>query len=197
MHRILVVGAANVCRSPYAAILLGHLLAREGREWIVSSAGTDAVPGAPLCAHAHERLYSEGVPHEALGHLARPLLLQDVEDAELILTTAAEQRAKVALLSPRSTARTFTLLEAVRLSTAVRVPVGGPPPDLRSLVDGLQAARPLTAIPPHKRSARRVPHSTAAVDLPDLHLAAGDHRATLGRVHDLVQQITALVSSAD
>jgi protein-tyrosine-phosphatase len=194
MSRILVVGAANVCRSPYSAILLGHLLEREGGDWTVSSAGTEAVPGSALCAQAHERLYAEGIPHEALAHAARPLAVGDVEGADLILTATAEQRARVAILSPRATARTFTLLEALRLSTAVRVPVGAGRRQLRELVQELQAARPLTAIAQRRRP-QRGKQSTAAVDIPDLHLRPGDHRAALARVHEAVLQITGLVSS--
>src|SRR3954447_9203384 len=145
MPVILFVGTANFCRSAYAEILLTHLLKEQSADnWSVRSAGTSPVLGQPLCAEASERLFASGIPAQELRRGARALTTTLLEDADVVLTATSEQRAEVAMLRPRAAARTFTLLEAVRLSELAPVRIGA---DSRvaDLVDDLQAARPLAA----------------------------------------------------
>ncbi|WP_210509035.1 hypothetical protein [Naasia sp. SYSU D00057] len=193
-----MVCTRNVCRSPYAAILLQSALSsRTTAEWGVWSAGTGSVAGQRICPLAAERLVEAGLGDQAFAHHSRPLDSADVEAADLVLVASAEHRAEVARLSPRATARTFTLAEAVRLGSVVRMPVGAP--RLPDLVHDLQAARPLLASGRMERHGRHRPPSvsTAAIDIVDGHvMSAAEHRATLRRVRDSVEQIAGLLAAA-
>ncbi len=188
MPEILLVGTANMCRSAYAEILLTHLLnGTDGGEWLVRSAGTDAAPGQPICPEASSRLFDAGVPAGSLPHSARLLDAGKIDRADLVLTATAEQRAAVALLQPRAATRTFTLLEAVRLSRLVPVHTWGAP-RLSDLVEDLQASRPLAAGAPRRGAKHWRRRSPATIDIPAGH-GRGEHRASLQPVHQSVAQI--------
>jgi protein-tyrosine-phosphatase len=195
MARILIVGTSNVCRSAYAGILLGERLhTRSSLSWTVSSAGTAAAAGLPICALVGERLGEDGVWEEAVGHHSRPLERAAVESADLVLTATAAHRAEVALLVPRASVRTFTLLEAVRLGALLPVSVGAGRTPISDLVAELQGARPRLGATPIERHARWRRFSTAAIDLPDAHdRSANDHRTSLARTQEAVDRIADLL----
>jgi len=118
---VLFVCTANVCRSPLAEHLMRHEMGSRlgGRfedRWVVRSAGTHAMIGAPIHGLAREALLERGVavPETA----ARQLTPSMIERADLVLTSTRAQRAMVAQLLPAAVRRTFTLRQFARLSLA-------------------------------------------------------------------------------
>lgn len=149
--RILTVCTANVCRSALAAEVLRQWGASQHLTGVISveSAGTDAFPGAPMCA---EGASVAGVRGD--GHAARELTAGLLADADLILTADRTHRAAAARLLPSCRPRLFTLRQAATLAATLaetlaagHLPEGAPPlPDgdperLRWLVAELDAAR--------------------------------------------------------
>ncbi|WP_209324188.1 hypothetical protein [Brevibacterium renqingii] len=117
--RILVVGSTDTCRSPLAARLLQHELDdRAPREFVVSSAGTQAVAGRPvavevleLAARRHIRLH---------GCVASELDEAAVVEADLILVMDRAVRREVVNLVPQVLRITFTLREFARVLPTIR-----------------------------------------------------------------------------
>ncbi len=81
--RVLAVCTGNICRSPFAERYLRRLAAVGGVELRASSAGTHACPGTRATPEARLAASEFGVDLD--GHRARSLLLQDLEDASLVL----------------------------------------------------------------------------------------------------------------
>lgn len=82
---ILFVCTGNLCRSPMAAALMRHLLARDAarRDWRVLSAGLWAEEGEPASAGAIAAMAERGI--DITDHSSRRLTRQMVEEADLIL----------------------------------------------------------------------------------------------------------------
>lgn len=112
--RILTVCTGNICRSPVSEILLQSGLDElHPEKFSVSSAGTHALVGQamqPLSAAIVQR--NGGV---AGGFSARQLTPTMVREADLVLTMAAEHRARVLQLEPAALRRTFTIREFGRM----------------------------------------------------------------------------------
>ena len=111
--RLLFVCTGNLCRSPFAERRTLELLRGADAAVHVGSAGTRAVVGAPM----HEdsvRVLSE-FGGSAVGHRARQLTRELVDEADLVLTMGARHRTATLERSPVSLRKTFTLLEAVGL----------------------------------------------------------------------------------
>ena len=77
--RLLTVCTGNICRSPYAAVLL-----REGLDWArpgafeVTSAGTHALVGRPMDEGSAVRLQAKGLADDAFrARLITPRLLAE------------------------------------------------------------------------------------------------------------------------
>jgi protein-tyrosine phosphatase len=114
-RRMLVVCTANLCRSPVAEALLARRLAEvvdiDGREWIVSSAGTGGYggPADPDTAAAAATLGLEmkwRAPHQ--------LTKADLDAADLVVTMSREHLQFIVVSDPSAWSRTFTLRELVR-----------------------------------------------------------------------------------
>ena len=108
--RLLTVCTGNICRSPYAAVLL-----REGLEWArpgafeVTSAGTHALVGRPMDEDSAARLLAKGLADDAFrARLITPRLL--AEQAAVLLM-ATEHKEPVLDEAPAVHRRTFTIRE--------------------------------------------------------------------------------------
>ena len=118
--RLLFVCTGNLCRSPFAerraAALLGAGPApRPAVE--LASAGTRAVVGAAMDPDSARVLAEFGGTAE--GHRAQRLTPELVLGADIVLAMTGGHRTAVLELSPRSLAKTFTLLEAAALVESV------------------------------------------------------------------------------
>lgn len=199
--RILVVCTANVCRSPLAAALVAAALERADVAGVeVSSAGTSAIPGAPLCHEAQLCAGGLDLDRSRLAyHQARQLTADQVSRADLVLAADRSSRAAVARLLPRANAPYFTLREAAQLSRQVVLPpdrelLGGPDERLSSFVQALHGVRGLTEQPRMERlrSRSRPWRSTVAHshDVPDAHQThPGLHHAVVEVVGTASRQL--------
>ncbi|MGB8022416.1 MAG: hypothetical protein WCF04_14385 [Candidatus Nanopelagicales bacterium] len=110
--RVLYVCTANICRSPSAQGLMCDALATvpEVRGVQIRSAGTTAIDGMPGCHLA------PGLEGRAHGHRSQPLTPDLVRWANLILTAGRDHRSVVVTIDPSARRRTFTMLQAGRIS---------------------------------------------------------------------------------
>ena len=142
MTDVLVLCAANMCRSPMAAALLTRdletrgLAVREvpapGPGVTVRSAGllVDGEPPAPLATSA---MADRGLDISA--HLSRVVRAADLAAAGLVLAMARAQLRAAVVLAPAGWPRAFTLKELVRRGEQI-----GPRPPGLSLADWLALA---------------------------------------------------------
>ncbi len=108
--RLLTVCTGNICRSPYAAVLL-----REGLSWArpgafeVTSAGTHALVGRPMEEGSAVRLQAKGLADDAFrARLITPRLLAE---QAAVLVMASEHKEPVLDEAPSVHRRTFTIRE--------------------------------------------------------------------------------------
>jgi protein-tyrosine phosphatase len=125
--RVLFVCTANICRSPIAEQLMRHdLEIRLGKPsaegWVVESAGTHAIVGAPIHESARRALAERGVVAPETS--ARQVLPEDIQSSHLILTSTRTQRTAVATALPSAVRRVFTLRQFARLCAAGRRETG-------------------------------------------------------------------------
>lgn len=106
--RLLLVCTANECRSAFAV----STFSGEGvaADWVMASAGTEAVPGTAACV---ETGLADG-SHQSQG-VARDLVLA----ADLVLAMERMHRTRVAEVAPAGRSRAFTLVEAARFAEIV------------------------------------------------------------------------------
>ena len=133
---VLHVCMGNICRSPMAERLL-HQAARErvgdkvDELLLTQSAGTGGWhAGDPMNPPAARELRRRGA--DDARFLARRLLAEHVDAADLVLTATAEQVEFVLGLRPDAAARTFVIGEFGRLLASVDVaalPPAAPDPD--------------------------------------------------------------------
>lgn len=112
--RILTVCTGNICRSPYAELLLARDLesVRPGA-FEVSSAGVGALVGHPVDPGSARHLARQGIAHDQFrARQVSPAMLQDVD---LVLGMAVPHRQAVLREAPRLLRRTFTIKELARL----------------------------------------------------------------------------------
>jgi protein-tyrosine phosphatase len=102
----------------------------------VGSAGTIAIDGAPAMPESIEAARERGV--DIREHAARLLTPTLIDNADLVVTMAAEHRDAVGRLVPGSAPRTFTLKELTRVLEATRP---GPEERLDARVGEAAAAR--------------------------------------------------------
>jgi protein-tyrosine-phosphatase len=105
LRLFLFVCGGNTCRSPMAAAIARVEAA--GRSLEILSAGTSAVPGAPMTAQARVALRSLGVP--AGRHRTTPLTRDMVERAEAVYCMTRGQRQAVLALVPEAAGKTACL----------------------------------------------------------------------------------------
>jgi len=119
--RVLHVCTGNICRSPMAEHLMRRMLddawPDSAAGFVVESAGTWGHAGSPMEPHALSTLARHGIDGDAFR--ARELTAEHVVAADLVLAASREHRAASVVLYPRAAARTFTLREFARLTSAV------------------------------------------------------------------------------
>jgi protein-tyrosine phosphatase len=199
---LLVVCAANVCRSPLAEYLLGRALSSlpefEGHSSSSAGAGVDAVNGVAICERVAEHIGASGADF-ARAHRTRVLDAGHVRSASLILTASKVERSAVARLDPSARARTFTVREAAALMNGS---AALPPADARASVFERFAAAAnarrgliVPAVPIRSRRPARWlfgRDSSDPLDVPDGHTRSRrEHLATIADVADAVEGIVA------
>lgn len=123
--RLLFVCTGNICRSPFAEILMRHLLvgrlgARGAEAFDISSAGVQAVVGAPMHPDSRFELAPWGL-HEAGadGFAGRQVRSAMVAASDLVLGASPRHRSAIVERTPVALRITFTLREFARLGAAV------------------------------------------------------------------------------
>lgn len=112
---VLVLCAANVCRSPLAELILKRELS--GRDDIrIVSAGTKVRAPSEICELVAARDGSGAWLAEAQSHRARPVTVDLLRGASLILVADREVRSEVVRSAPEVRDRVFTLREAAFLA---------------------------------------------------------------------------------
>lgn len=148
MPSVVVVCTANVCRSPLAARTLARALDGSALGAVeVTSAGTRALEGQPMCVVSAEDL-DDGDGAYAAEHRARQLTGDLVREADLVLTMEREQRSEAVRAAPGSQAKVFTLREAEALLGVLAERDGEPPANLKALAGALHSVRGLAPLAP-------------------------------------------------
>ena len=118
---LLVLCAANVCRSPLMEYVLTEPGGASSTEpsWKTISRGTEATRARHLCAQVTD-MVSATEYGTTFAEEHRPTLLEPdtLDGFDLIVTASRAERAIVARLRPELRSRTFTVKEAVRLGRA-------------------------------------------------------------------------------
>ena len=181
---IVVVCAANVCRSPLAAVMLQHSLPslRWRYGFRVLDCGEHAVPGVPACPSMLRWAQRQHLPTDELArHRATPLDGALLDVADLVLTVDRHTRSAVHRAYPSAAERTYTLHEAAALAEgAIDRSVG-----IDHFVQELNATRGLLGLPgsttvrPAAMPWRRL--ELHEHDLPDAHRQPGVTHALVRR----------------
>lgn len=115
--RILLVCAANICRSPAAEVLMSAAwtasMARESIGLEFDSAGAVAMPGMLRCP-----VSAELVGREFAGN-SRDIPVDILEEYGLILTMERVHRGPIVSANPGIRSRVFTLVEAAQLAAFI------------------------------------------------------------------------------
>lgn len=117
--RIVTVCTGNVCRSPYAQLLLQHRLdeVRPGA-FEVESLGTGALVDAPIDAGSARHLEAKGIAFDTFR--GRQISERGLEGVNLALPLTVEHRKAVLSHAPRLLKRCFTVKEIARLIDAAQ-----------------------------------------------------------------------------
>ncbi|WP_460772493.1 arsenate reductase/protein-tyrosine-phosphatase family protein [Microbacterium sp. GXF7504] len=114
MLEILTVCTGNVCRSPFAEVVLQAELP----QMKVHSAGTRALVDAPMEPDAGQLARQYGIADEAIAaHHARWLNESHLVSPDLVLAMSREHRREIVELSPAKLRSTFTAREFARLAS--------------------------------------------------------------------------------
>jgi protein-tyrosine phosphatase len=114
MLEILTACTGNVCRSPFAEVLLQAELP----QLTVRSAGVRALIDAPMEPDAARLARRYGIPEEPLAaHRGRWLKESHLVTPDLVLAMTREHRRDIVELAPAKVRATFTVREFARLSS--------------------------------------------------------------------------------
>ncbi|MGQ9553179.1 MAG: arsenate reductase/protein-tyrosine-phosphatase family protein [Anaerolineae bacterium] len=138
MKRVLIVCKGNTCRSPMAVALLADLLRRRGHASLVQvrSAGIWATEGQPATADAQKAMCERGL--DVSGHKAHLLNLEDIRQADLLITMERSIDEAIRIEAPESIGKVYTLGDLADDPRDVEDPVGGTLADYRHTVEILQ-----------------------------------------------------------
>lgn len=181
---LLLVCAANVCRSPLAAFLLGRAMPSVS----VVSVGVTARGGDLLCRFTQQHIGAlPGGEEFTRTHRATRLDPESIAEADLILTASPAERSAVAVMDPGARARAFTLVEAAYSARSLAPSAEGL--SLAALAGLMHAQRGLVDLPQGRRRHRLSPlRSTYGISIPDAHI--GDTR----RHEDVYRTVSEAVS---
>lgn len=145
---LLVVDGSDVCRAPIVTYTLRQRLAEASRlvGVVVEDRGAEAEAGRTMCEGAATRLGFTGPAIAFYGaHRSTPLSVDDVRDADLVLTAERAQRSAIVRMVPGTQASVFTWKEALVLASVLvdrrRAGSISAPADLPSLARALHGAR--------------------------------------------------------
>ncbi|PQZ49797.1 MULTISPECIES: hypothetical protein [unclassified Microbacterium] len=113
-EKILVVCAANVCRSPLAELALRRALGADS-PLSVRSAGVRANQDDPICTLVASLHDDEDWQAQSRAHRARPVTVDLIEQSSIVLTASRDIRGELVRLAPRSRDWMFTIKEAAHL----------------------------------------------------------------------------------
>ena len=185
MGMLLVVDGSGVCRAPIVAFTLERRLAAVDAE--VRTRGLEAEPGLPMCDGAATRLGFTGPAIAFFGtHRSARLTLDDVRDADLVLTAERAHRSAVVRMLPGTQASVFTWKEAAVLADVLverrRIGLTSRPDDLAGLARALHGVR--GTVPLVEPPTRTGPfHWRKAVEVDPLSIGSGhDGRAEHARI---------------
>lgn len=195
---VLVVCAANVCRSPLGALHLGERLRGTALETVrTASAGVRALEGACICGLATRSIDE---PARAGAHRARQLTPPMVREADLVLTMDLDQRGAASRAAPGEQHTIFTLREAAALAEAMTAD-GVAPQTLAELAQRLHALRGSVRVVPPAAPPRRLARLRRPVAVDDGHSIADGHTLqpeaharTIRAVRDTVDRFAAAVT---
>lgn len=195
---ILVVCAANVCRSPMAAFALRRRFAEVPEMWrtAVASAGVRVVGTLPACPEVAG--FEPGPEWQRLveGHRSRQLPESELRRAALVLAASRDVRSAVVAIAPEQRARVFTLREAVWLGRGY-VPDAQPAGHaaveaFQRHIDGMRGLRPP---PEHRRRALWGRSAEHPLDIRDGHASRGAaHREVLRSAFGAALEIADLIA---
>lgn len=177
---ILVVCAANICRSPLAELILRQTL--KGVSGIdVASAGTSARDWRGICPEVEDFRDTESWSALARAHRSRAVSPELLEQAALVLVSCRAVRADVVLASPEVRGRTYTLREAAHLGEGFRQALSaGDLGPVAIYAEYLDRARVVRGTASGGRWPWRHSRRADAMDIRDGHGAgARSHRAAL------------------
>jgi len=105
---LLFVCSGNICRSPMAAEQMRHRVAVEGvTDWVIDSAGTLGIEGAPASPEAVETMKEVGLD---LGtHRSQGIRVEHLERADLVLAMTHAHLMELASMFPRDATVRFVL----------------------------------------------------------------------------------------
>lgn len=194
---ILIVCAANVCRSPMAEFAIRRVFdTRDGfGDVAVASAGVRVEDARSACqqvaAFRDEPMWQQA----GSQHVARALDPDMIRAAALIVTATREQRSAVVAQAPECRSAVFTLREALWLGSDYERDEGTP--STRAVaafgehIHGMRGLRPLPVPRRHRLWPRAV---SDPLDIPDGHggRASAHHtamRAALAGGNELAERI--------
>ncbi len=200
-----MVCAANVCRSPLAEFLLHRRLSGlAGFDGVVvESAGVSARAGSEICERVRRVERGDGFAAFAGAHRSRPVSLEIVEGASLILTASTAERSAIAALAPAARSRTFTLREAAALATVpgfadeADVEADGVLDRFATIIHGRRGFAPTSRKPTGLRRFGRRTTPADPFDIADGHLqGSAAHDRTIAQVGAVVDALTAALPAA-
>lgn len=197
---ILLVCAANVCRSPMAALTLRRALeeAPGFADLPIMSAGVSVggeLGACPLVEGFHD---GDRWQQLARAHRSRALDADEVAAASIVLTASRGIRSSVVAAVPDARRKVFTMREAVWLG-ADALPTGSTGTAavaaFQAHIDGRRGLRQLPSPPRRWFRARRA-HDP--LDILDGHLSsAAAHRETVRAVDAAARALAALIAAPE
>lgn len=196
---ILLVCAANVCRSPLAELTLRSRFAQLPglAEVHLESAGISVREPRPVCPDVEA--FDEGGPWRELAaeHRSRALAAADVLRAGLVLTASRSVRSTVVVAAPAHRGRVFTLREAVWLARGYVGESGlGGRAAIEALHTHLDSMRGLRPVPESTRQLPWQRRPRHPLDIRDGHnLGAAAHQETLRAVFESAHELAELIAA--